>query len=201
MSVRRIGKPRVHEQVDGLVEISHVAMRYLPGEDDVLREPELLGQPTQQGVLRPATDQQDAGVRAPGYDAWERLEQQRQALPREERTNEAERIGVAEPVPGPRRLGGTGRGPRRPQGLGIDRVGHHGDAIGRHSARDDVPSQALADGGHGVRSAQRMGLEPSRGAVAEAAFGGRARTHRRVLPRRAQLVHQRHAERHRGERV
>ena len=74
------------------------------------------------------------------------------------------------------------------EGVGVDRIGNHGDLVGRQAARHDVAAQALADGGDLVRATQRHGFETPGQAVAQAAFGRRTVIDGGILPGGAHLV-------------
>jgi hypothetical protein len=76
----------------------------------------------------------------------------------------------------------------------IDGIRNHRDLRCRNAPRGDIAAQALADGRHLVAPDAAHGLQATRQAVAQAAFGRGAVIDRRVLPERAHLVDHGHAE-------
>ncbi len=74
-------------------------------------------------------------------------------------------------------------------------VGDHRHLVGRDAARGDVAAQAFADGEHVRRLAQRVGFQPARQAVAQAAFAGGAVVHSGVFPEGTHFVDHRDAQR------
>ena len=76
----------------------------------------------------------------------------------------------------------------------VYRVGNYRHLVRADATLGDVAAQSIADSEDVLGVTQRMGFQPARQAVAQAAFGGRAVVNRCILPEGAHFVDHRDAQ-------